>query len=365
MKIVRVGLGRRSYNIHIGKGIIEKLRPDKALGLEKRPVFVLSNRKIWSLHGASVIKFLRPISSSVLVHKVSDSEKAKSFPVYTKTIGKLSDFAKKTKPLLVSFGGGVIGDLGGFVASTYRRGVPYLNIPTTLLAQVDSAIGGKVALDINKAKNIVGNFYQPLQVLCELRFLKTLPEKELRNGLAEVVKYGIIKDGKLFSFLEKNLEKIIKRDWDSLEYIVARSCAIKARIVEKDEYDTRDIRAVLNFGHTIGHAVEAACHYSNTLPHGRAVAIGMIMAISISMELGLIRKVDCERMQALLGRIDKGARKLKRIRSGDILEALSYDKKFVSGKNKFILPRKIGSVKIVEGIPRNIIKRVVGKITEV
>ena len=360
MKIIKVDLGKRSYNIYIGKGVLKKLPSLLKLSAPDTPIFVVTNKKINTLHGGGLKKVLKKLGKNILFHEVPDSERAKSFPVYIKTIKRLARFARKIKPLVIAFGGGVIGDLTGFVASAYRRGVPYIQIPTTLLSQVDSAIGGKVAIDIKEAKNIVGDFYQPKMVICDTALMGTLPEKELRNGLAEVVKYGIIKDSALFSFLEKNIKKLLEGDARAMEYVVFKSCLIKAKVVEIDECDTKDVRAILNFGHTLGHAIEAASSYSRLITHGRAVAIGMIMAGYIALKRGMLKKKSYDRMCSLIGKIYLERKKMK-IKIKDILEALSYDKKFISGSNKFILPKKIGLVKIAERIPSSLIKEAIEK----
>ncbi|MBL7156813.1 MAG: 3-dehydroquinate synthase [Candidatus Omnitrophica bacterium] len=358
MKTVKVNLNKRSYKIHIGNNILKKLPSLIKLDKPDTPLFVVTNKKVNTLYGAKLKKALKPLGKKILFYEIPDSERAKSFPVYIKTIRRLARFAKKVKPFVFAFGGGVTGDLTGFVASAYRRGVPYIQIPTTLLAQVDSAIGGKVAIDIKEAKNIVGNFYQPKMVICDLVFLKTLPERELRNGLAEVVKYGIIKDKKLFSFLEKNIKSILKLNAKTLEYIVFKSCFIKARVVEKDELDTKDLRAILNFGHTLGHAIEAASCYSRSVMHGEAVALGMVMASRIALKRKMIKKRDYEKICSLIRRVVPKT-KLKHIRLKNILNALSYDKKFIYGVNRFILPEGIGHVKIVDKVPDVLIKETI------
>jgi len=360
MKSVKVRLGSRGYSIHIAKGVISKIPSLVRLKTPDTPVFVVTNKKINRLHGKRLKAALRKISGNTLFYEIPDSEKAKSFPVYIKAIRRLARFSRKKKPLVVAFGGGVVGDLAGFIASSYRRGVPYIQIPTTLLAQVDSAIGGKVAIDIKEAKNIVGGFYQPTMVLADLGFLATLSAGEVRNGLAEVVKYGIIKDRGLFFFLEKNVKKALKKDAGCMEHIVFKCCRIKAGIVERDERDTRDVRAILNFGHTIGHAIEAAGHYSKGPRHGEAVAIGMNAACYIALRLGMIKKESANRICALVTKVVP-RRRLKAVRTGSILHALSYDKKFVRGKNRFILPERIGRVRVVEGIERDLIKKAIQK----
>ena len=357
MKIAKVRLGKRSYNVYIGKNIVKDLSSFIKIDSPETPVFVVTNSKINALHGRKLRKAIKGLSKKALFHNVPDSEKAKSFPVYVGAMAKLANFSKKIKPVVIAFGGGVVGDLGGMLASTYRRGVPLLQIPTTLLAQVDSAIGGKVAIDIKEAKNIVGNFYQPKTVISDLGFLETLPEKQLKNGLAEVIKYGIIRDGRFFSFLEKNIKSILARDPAIAEHIVYKCTAIKANVVEKDEFDTRDVRAILNFGHTIGHAIEAASSYSK-VQHGYAVGIGMVMASEIALKLGMLAQKDFERIASLIGKICR-LRLPAKARPQNIMNALAYDKKIIRGVNRFVLPVKIGAVKVVDNVPVGLIKGVI------
>lgn len=350
-------LGKRGYSIYIGNHLVAKLGCLLKIKSKNTPIFIISNKKILKLHGAALRKGLRPLTKNLIFHTTPDSEKAKSFGVYKKTMAVLSKKTKKATPFIIAFGGGVVGDLAGFVASTYRRGVPYAQIPTTLLAQVDSAIGGKVALDIKEAKNIVGSFYQPQFVLCDLGFLDTLPLKELKNGLVEVVKCAVIKDAGLFALLEKNLSRIIKREKALLEAVVLRTAAIKARIVEKDEFDNRDIRAVLNFGHTFGHAIEASACYTKSISHGDAVARGMIMASFVARELRMLEDKDYKRIISLIQRL-KG-KKVARLNVKKVLRSLAFDKKFTKGTNKFILPKKIGCAKPVEKVPRRLIRKTI------
>ena len=362
MRKVIVDLGARSYPVYIGRSAIDKIFSIKKSNLPSSltPLFIITNSKINKIHEKLLKKLIRDFKERVAVHKVPDSETAKSFAVYIKTIKRIARFAQSTKPVILALGGGVVGDLSGFVASTYRRGIPFIQIPTTLLGQVDSAVGGKVAIDIPEAKNIIGSFYQPRAVLCDTRFIKTLPEKELRNGLAEVVKYGIIKDRLLFKFVESNLDKILKRDERALVSIIHRSCRIKADIVEKDEFDDKNIRNVLNFGHTFGHAVEAASSYSRSVSHGQAVAIGMLMASFMARRMGILNKADYDNIASLVKRVAPET-SIKGLKMQTILNALSYDKKFVSGVNKFILPQCIGNVKIVDNIPSGMIKEAISQ----
>ncbi|HPM42518.1 MAG TPA: 3-dehydroquinate synthase, partial [Candidatus Omnitrophota bacterium] len=258
------------------------------------------------------------------------------------------------KVFIIALGGGVAGDLAGFLASVYKRGVPYVQIPTTLLAQVDSSIGGKVALDLPVAKNMVGSFYQPRMVISDTDVLKTLPRRQLANGMAEIIKYGIIKDPGLFTYLEKNYRRVLSADPRALEYVIGRSAAIKAAIVSKDEYDTTGLRAILNYGHTIGHAVEATSGYSGRYSHGEAVAVGMICAARISHILGMLNEKTLTRITALIKNCGLPT-SLKGVSLPAIVKASRHDKKFVNKKTRLVLPKAIGKVKIVEGVPEDII----------
>ena len=355
MRKVKVSLGPRSYTVYIAKNALNSLKHVLNKHPINTPIFVITNKQIASLHGASLKKAIGSQRKKVLFYEVPNSEKAKSFSVYIKTVKNLARFARKTKPLVIAFGGGVVGDLAGFVASAYRRGVPYIQVPTTLLSQVDSAIGGKVAIDIKEAKNIVGDFYQPKAVICDLNLLKSLPKNTIKEGLSEIIKYGVIKDKALFEFLEKNLKKVLSLHGPSIEYVISRCCQIKASVVSKDEFDAKDVRAILNFGHTIGHAIEAASSYKST-SHGKAVALGMIMASIIARELGVLKEGDYKRIHNLVKKIS--STKKIRLNSKKIFNALSYDKKFTRGVNKFILPIRIGCVKIVENISKKLIRNV-------
>ena len=260
---------------------------------------------------------------------------------------------------MVALGGGVTGDVAGYVASIYKRGIPYIQIPTTLLAQVDSAIGGKTAIDLPSAKNLVGSFYQPRIVISDIRFLNTLGKRVAISGLGEIIKYGIIEDRRLFVYLEKNIRRIRRFDRDSLEHIICRSSAIKARIVEKDEYDKKGTRARLNFGHTIGHAIESACGYSKQYYHGEAVGIGMITASMIAARKGMLKEDALRRIIGLVKKAGLPTAISRKISMAKIMKAQRYDKKIIHGVNRFVLPLDIGRVKICENIPERLIRAVI------
>ena len=355
MKKVKVLLAERSYYVYTGRGLLKKVKTLIPLELLRNPVLVVTNNTIRRL---SYVKGLfSSLESAPVVHIeiVPDSEKAKSFKTYNRIIAKLSEIGKKSKPTVIALGGGVVGDVAGFAASTYRRGVPYIQIPTTLLAQVDSSIGGKVAIDLPEAKNIVGSFYQPKAVISDISILSTLPKKEIKNGLAEIIKYGIICDYSLFAYIERNLRKILALNKTCIEYLVWRCVSIKAKIVAKDEYDSKDIRAVLNLGHTFAHAIEATGRYSKQFTHGEAVAIGMVLAGKMALNLGMLPEKNFNRIKSLIKRA-KFRVGLKGLNPSGIIKSIQYDKKFQKGKNRFVLPRKIGKVEVVENIPELLIK---------
>ncbi|MEE8360067.1 MAG: 3-dehydroquinate synthase, partial [Candidatus Omnitrophota bacterium] len=287
--------------------------------------------------------------------KVPDTEKSKSNLQVVRVIESIVKIDKGRGIFIISLGGGVVGDLSGFVASIYKRGVPYIQIPTTLLAQVDSAIGGKVAIDLTSAKNLVGAFYQPRLVVSDISMLRSLPARQIRSGLGEIIKYGIIKDLKLFSYLEENIYRIKRLNKDALEYIITRSSAIKAQVVHLDEYDNRGIRASLNFGHTIGHALETACGYSKLYSHGEAVALGMVAASRIAVQLGLLEDISLKRIIKLLKEAGLPTEISSRLKTEKIMKAQTHDKKIIRGVNRFVLPVKIGRTRIYEDIPRRLI----------
>jgi 3-dehydroquinate synthase len=255
---------------------------------------------------------------------------------------------------IVALGGGVVGDLAGFVSSIFKRGIPYIQVPTTLLAQVDSAIGGKTAVDLTYAKNMAGAFYQPRMVISDVGLLKSLPDRQIRSGLAEVIKYGVIADGSLFAYIEENLDRILRLEPCALEYAIASCSRIKARIVESDERDTGLRRIVLNYGHTIGHAIESAASYSRLYTHGEAVAIGMVVAADIAREIGMLKPSDAERIESLIARAGLPT-SIRSIKSGRILRSHLNDKKFTLGVNRFVLPRSIGSAAVVRNVPYKVV----------
>ncbi len=363
MKKIKVDLGKRSYSIHVGKGVIKTL-PDVILktGFEG-PVVIVTDKIVKNKTNKTVSKIIKNIPNDTSEIVVPASERSKCIDVYQKVMSRISSRTKKHKPLIIALGGGVVGDLAGFVAASFRRGVPFIQVPTTLLSQVDSSVGGKVGIDLPEAKNLVGAFYQPRHVLVDTDFLKTLPLKQIRNGLSEVIKYAIIKDKKLFDMIETGMESVFLLDPSLLEKIIARCITIKARVIEKDEFDNKDIRIILNFGHTLGHAIEAASSYSSEYNHGESVAIGMLMACEIALKLEMFTERSFNRIKELIS--DSGLPlKAKDVSLKRVLRAYEFDKKFTGGSNRFVLPVSIGKVTVVNDIPalliKNIVRRYVG-----
>lgn len=360
MKKIRVELGRKSYNIYIGRGLLSAAGRITAGMRLAQAAYIITNRRISSLYGKKLKRSLATSGLEVKFHIVPDSEKSKSYAVWAKTLTDLADFDRGRGVVVMALGGGVVGDLSGFVASTYRRGVGFIQVPTTLLAQVDSAIGGKVAIDVKSAKNMVGAFYQPKAVFSDTSALKTLSEREIKNGLAEVVKYGIILDRDIISYLERNLSKAIRLESGCMEYIISRCSRLKAGVVSADEEEKLGYRSILNFGHTIGHAIEAAASYSKSVSHGEAISVGMLCAFDIALLMGMTREVIAERVEALIKRIGLPTG-IKGIRVSRILKAASYDKKILMGKKRWILPCDIGHVVVCSSVPQDIIEAAVEK----
>lgn len=354
MKNIKVGLGARSYNILIANNALSllgstvkkmKLGPD---------AYIITNPTINKIFGNNIKKNMVKSGLNYRIKIIADTEKSKSLSVAYSVIRDLANFDRKKRVFIIALGGGVVGDLAGFVASIYKRGIAYIQIPTTLLAQVDSAIGGKTAVDLITGKNLVGAFYQPKLVLSDTSLLKTLSLRQLRSGLSEVIKYGIIKDPQLFNYLEINYKKILQASNAHLEFIISRSSKIKAKIVSEDEKEEKGKRTLLNFGHTIGHAIEAAGGYKK-YNHGEAIALGMLVASDISISLGLATKDTLARIERLITKAGLPV-KINKIPLSKIIKSHYLDKKFSGKINKFVLIERIGKVKIAENIPLEIIK---------
>ena len=347
---IKVNLGERSYPILIGDGITSRVCLEIKRHIKCKKIMVITDHTVNGLYWGRVAEILRKNDFSVCLTVIPDGENYKNIEQVKKIYNECINNNLHRDDCVIALGGGVISDLAGFVAATYMRGISIINMPTTLVGQADAAIGGKTGINF-EAKNIVGSFYQPKLVLIDTNFLKTLPEKGIKNGLAEIIKYAIIKDARLFRFLEENKEKILNLDRNILTNIISRCCSIKARIVEKDEKE-KNLRAILNYGHTIGHAIEKVSDYS--VPHGEAVAHGMIIESKIARMLGLLDEKQEKRIDDLIKDFELiGGMSLKR---EEILNALQFDKKMTKDKSRFILPVKIGKVCATD-VPEEIIRQ--------
>ncbi len=350
MKRVKVNLGNRSYEVLIGSGVVSRLKavlPKLKLG---QVAIVVTNPTVNRLHGPLIQEALQASGVDVYFIEVPDSEESKSAQQALNLIKRCAELDKGRGVFIVAFGGGVIGDLAGFVASVYKRGIPYIQVPTTLLAQVDSSIGGKVAIDLSCGKNLVGSFYQPRLVLSDLSFLNSLGPAQIRQALAEIVKYAVISGKSLFQFLEGHLEQILMLEKSSLQYIIETCSKIKAAIIEQDETDNKGRRIILNLGHTGAHALETASGFSLDYTHGYAVGVGILVACELAKQLHLLSAHTAERIEALISKAGLPT-KISGLKMADILKAQAYDKKFSDGKNRFVLPLAIGRVVVKENIP--------------
>jgi len=339
-----VRLGGRTYPVFIQPYGLDNLADlMKRMGLSRECV-VISDRSVSTLYGNRIIKILKDSDFNVSIHSVQDGERSKSLKTVSTLYTYLLDNKLKRDGVIIAFGGGVVGDLAGFVASTYLRGVTLIQIPTTLLSQVDSSIGGKVGINHPKGKNLIGSFYQPKFVLIDPNLLLTLKEREIWSGLGEVVKYGMIMDRRFFAFMEKNLESIANlRDEDLVAKMIGVSCRIKASVVSKDEREG-GYRRILNFGHTIGHALEAAGNFKY-FRHGESVVYGMHWASWVSRDKGYLSEIEFKRIENLLKRF-KLPELPDFLSADELYETVGLDKKQTSGGLNVVLLDRIGRVRI-------------------
>jgi 3-dehydroquinate synthase len=360
MQTIKVNLVRQEYEIRISGGLLGQVGEILSGRGFTNKVIVITNPGVNKLYGEVVRRSLQKAGCEPAFLEVPDGEEYKSLEWAGKLYDRLAELKAERKTPVLALGGGVIGDLAGFVAATYMRGVPFFQLPTTLLAQVDSSIGGKVAVNHGQLKNNVGTFYHPGLVFSDISVLKTLPEVQINNGLAEVIKYGVIADKELFAYIENNLSQVKAVEEKITEKIIARCAAIKAEIVEKDELDL-GLRNILNFGHTTGHAVETVSNFQ--VGHGQAVSIGMVAAGMISQKLGVLESDELNRVKSLLVKTGLPVN-ISEINIGRILQAMQHDKKNAGGKVKFILPRTIGGVFIVDNVNIDLVGEVLKEMYE-
>ncbi|MFH1684442.1 MAG: 3-dehydroquinate synthase [Candidatus Margulisiibacteriota bacterium] len=367
MAKIKVELRERSYDIIVGAGILPEL--GKIIKEEdwSEDVFIITDPLVNDLYGDKLREGLKGFNHHTL--EVPRGERYKNFKVASKLIDDLVKYSAHRDSLIIALGGGVIGDLAGFVAATYMRGVNYIQVPTTLLAQVDASIGGKTGVNHPKCKNLIGSFYQPKLVWIDIQALSALPARELCTGLAEVVKYGVIEDADFFKFLEANshhlntkafeAEDTLRASLKVWQIIVAESAKIKAKVVAKDETEA-GLRMILNYGHTIGHAIETLTKYK-AYNHGEAVAIGMVAAAKIANHLKMINQEAVLRISDLLGKLGLPT-EIDGLPAKKILNDLKIDKKVRAGKVQFVLPEKIGKVVIRNNVSLKIVKSVLAEL---
>ena len=342
------------YTVVCGAGVLRRVLDEVAALGKFSSVHFVSSPTVWRAVRKAVPRVLRRRRSS-LVHLVNDAEAAKNLRTLEKVSRALVKSGADRDSLLVAVGGGVIGDVAGFAAACYLRGVALVQVPTTLVAQVDSSIGGKTGVNLPEGKNLVGAFYPPKLVLADPSVLRTLPDREFRGGLAEVIKHGIIADAEMFAYLEKNIGKVLRRDHAALEYMIPRNVAIKARVVTLDERES-GLREILNFGHTFAHALESLTKYRR-YQHGEAVAWGLMAAALLGHEIGVTRADDVSRIVALVRRIGP-LPAWPRVPARSLIAAMRSDKKTRQGKLRFVLTPGIGKAGSYDDVPPETVHRV-------
>ena len=347
MKTLPLDLGDRSYPIYIGAGLLDRpeLLSRHILGTR---VAIVTNETVAPLYLARLrahVVSLKPVEVVL-----PDGEQYKSLEVLNRIFDALLAARCDRRTTIIALGGGVIGDMAGFAAASYQRGVPFIQIPTTLLAQVDSSVGGKTGVNHPLGKNMIGAFYQPRAVIIDTDTLNTLPDRELSSGLAEVIKYGLIRDPEFFAWLESNLDKLLARDPEALAYAIHRSCRNKAEVVAADERES-GVRATLNLGHSFGHAIETGMGYGNWL-HGEAIAAGMVMASDLSRRLKWLSAADVARVEKLIRRARLPVRAPGTLSAARFLELMAVDKKVLDGRLRLVLLKHLGEAVVTDDYPR-------------
>ncbi len=355
MRQIQVGLAQRAYPIFITAGLLHEVGRDlKERAVGKRYI-VIADDRVAALYGEALLASLHGSGLDAQLLEFPNGEGSKHLATVTDLARRLAQLNVDRKDALIALGGGVTGDITGFLAAIYMRGIPFVQVPTTLLAQVDSSVGGKTGVDIPEGKNLVGSFYQPQAVFIDSTVLHSLPDAELLNGLAEVIKYGVIYDRDFFDFLARNRVAILERDLSVIEEVIASCCTIKAKVVEADEREA-DLRRILNFGHTIGHAVEAASDF--TLAHGSAVAIGMVAVSEIAVAKGLFAAEEADRLRELIDAYGLPVAIPAGLDRQRMKEYLKTDKKSVGGRPFYVLPTSIGTVTISDDVAEELVDRV-------
>lgn len=374
---VNVALGPRSYHISVVSNQFDQFAEALENWLNHNPAFrntvsegnksafIITDRNLAELHASKIENSLETRGWKWETAVIEPGEKSKSLAVISSLYDRLVNMKADRQTVVIAVGGGVTGDAAGFVAATYVRGLPFVQVPTSLLAHVDSSVGGKVGVNHPQAKNLIGAFYQPLGVFIDTSTLETLPERDYRSGLAEVVKYGVILDAKFFQYLEQNIAGLNQRTADVLRTVIARCCELKAEVVEQDEHERTGLRAILNYGHTFAHAFEALCGYGE-LMHGEAVSIGMVYASYLAEKLNLISHQETERQIQLLQSLGLPVSlpEGSSLNTDDILDRMKLDKKTVGGKLRFVLPTCLGRVEVFKDIPEELVREVLDELKQ-
>lgn len=351
MKRLKVDLKERSYEIHISQANWQDTKRQIQKHLQEDQVYIITHPRLKKLYQKDFEKNLKPLSLKWLTFP--EGEKHKTLTTIEKLATQLTKHRATRNSLLLAFGGGVVGDVTGFLASMYMRGIRFIQIPTTLLAQVDSSVGGKTGVDLITGKNLVGAFYQPKAVLIHTDFLKTLNRREFLAGMAEVIKYGVIWDEKFFRDLAKHQQHILQLQPQILQRLICRSCEIKAEVVKQDEKES-SLRAILNFGHTLGHAIESLSHYQK-FKHGEAIAIGMLYATKLAIHLKQTSQHTYNELKMILEKFHLPTQ-VPAYSFDSYFKAIQSDKKASQNNIRFILPQKIGKVNLVKLKPREILQ---------
>lgn len=355
--MIEVSLGERSYPVYVGDSLLERVGELAVRhGLGKRAL-VISNETVGDLYAPILLKSLHKVGIGVEYAAIPDGESYKTIETAASLYDACVEARLDRSSFIVALGGGVVGDVAGFVAATYMRGIPFVQVPTTLLAQVDASVGGKTAVNHASAKNLIGSFHQPRLVIADISTLVSLPEREYRAGLAEVVKHGLIADAELFRFTEQAWFSLLRVERSAVAHVVIRSVEIKAGVVEEDERES-GLRAILNFGHTVGHGVEAVSQYK--LLHGECVSVGMLVEGRLSVAKGLLTPAEFERTASLLGRLTLPT-STSGIQFGPVLQAMSKDKKAKDGRLRFALLNGIGQATIVDDLTEEQVKEAYDK----
>jgi len=354
MPQVTVALGERSYLVHVQAGAVARVAEFLPKGAAPARALVVSDANVAPLYAGPVLDSLRKAGVPAALSVMPPGEGEKTLARVEALYHEMVDAGLDRQSLVVALGGGVVGDVAGFAAATYMRGIALLQVPTTVVAQVDSSIGGKTGVDLPEGKNLVGAFHQPVAVVIDPETLRSLPEREVRAGLAEVVKHGVIQDAAYFGFLEREGRRLLQMSAKTAERVITRSVEIKSAVVSADEREL-GLRAILNYGHTVGHALEVVTGYRKYL-HGEAIAVGMAAAANLSLSSGLCDRETADRITGLLSALGLPTAP-ESVRAGKILAVLSRDKKALAGRARFVLPRRIGSVEIVDDLSDEVLEK--------